>query len=118
MATRAREKANNDGVIRLYTADEAPEVDREPLFYIDDEMFGVPTEVPPTISLQFLEDMRDADADTGMAKAVANAFNGLLGDDALGRLAKCKKLKNSEMQQIMAAVQQKMLAATEGLTGN
>lgn len=104
--------------IRLNTKDEAPEIDREPLFYIDEEMFGVPFEVPPSISLQFLEDLRTSDADTGMAKAVANAFNGLLGEDALGRLAKCKALKPSELNQIMKAVQEKMLDATEDMGGN
>lgn len=100
--------------IRLSTKAEAPEVDRVPLFYIDDEEFSMPREVPPVQSVRFLRDLKDGDLPTATAKA----FDDLLGPRALNRLARCKALKPEELKQIMDIIAEKMMAANDLLLGN
>lgn len=105
--------------IRLSKKDAAPEVERVPVFYIDDKMYGVPVQVPPNLALQFLNIINsEEDEERALPLAVAMAFDGLFGDGALKELAACKALKEPELEQIMGFVQNKMFSATEKMTGN
>jgi hypothetical protein len=100
--------------IRLSTKQEALQTDRVPLFYIDDEEFTIPVEVPPVQSVRFLRDLKDGDLPTATAKA----FDDLLGPRALNRLSRCEALKPEELKQIMDIIAEKMLAANDLLLGN
>jgi hypothetical protein len=105
--------------VRLSTKDEAPKIERVPVFYIDDKMYGVPVEVPPNLALQFLNIINtEEDDERALPLAVAMAFDGLFGEGALKELAACKALTQPQLDQIMGFVQTKMFSATEKMTGN
>lgn len=100
--------------VRVVTNADAPILDREPLFYIDDEEFTIPKEVPPNISFAYIRDMRNGNAE----QAMANVFDRLLGTEALDRLADCDSLTPEQSKEIMRVIEYKVMAAAEEMQGN
>jgi hypothetical protein len=100
--------------VRIVTNADAPILDREPLFYIDDEEFTIPKDVPPNISFAYIRDMRDGNAE----KAMANVFDMLLGVEALDRLATCDQLTKEQSKEILRVIEYKVMAAAEEMQGN
>lgn len=100
-------------VVRISTKDVKP-VEREPLFYIDEEEFTVPIEVPANVTMAFIRDIRDH----GEIVAVAKAFDLLLGEDGLNRLANCPALESDQLKEIMGVVGDKMMSAQKVVLGN
>jgi hypothetical protein len=100
--------------VRIVTNADAPILDREPLFYIDDEEFTIPREVPPNITFAYIRDMRSGNAE----QAMANVFDLLLGEEALNRLATCDQLTSEQSKEIMRVIEYKVMAAADQLQGN
>lgn len=105
--------ANQNAPVRINTKNAAAR-DTEPLFYIDDEEFRIPVQVPPNMALAFIRDMRGGNTEQAIAKALDN----LLGEKAVDRLADCEALEQEQLNQIMGVIERKMMAAAEQLQGN
>jgi hypothetical protein len=100
--------------VRIVTNADAPILDREPLFYIDDEEFTIPKVVPPNITYGYIRDMRGGNTE----QAMANVFDRLLGQEALDRLADCDQLTPEQSKEIMRVIEYKVMAVAEELQGN
>lgn len=100
--------------VRIVTTADAPILDREPLFYIDDVEFTVPKEVPPNVTVGYIRDMRNGNTEQAMAKV----FDALLGQEGLDALADCDALESDQLKEIMRVIELKVMAAAEQMQGN
>lgn len=100
--------------VRIVTNADAPILDREPLFYIDDDEFTIPKEMPPNVTFAYIRDMRGGNAE----QALANVFDMLLGPEALDRLATCDQLTPEQSKEIMRVIEYKVMEAADQLQGN
>jgi hypothetical protein len=88
------------------------EVEREPLFYLDDEETGEPVEytipkkIPANITIQYLRDC----ANDGQEVALGKAMRVVLGEDAMDALADSESVTDENMTAIMAIVEKKLMA--------
>jgi hypothetical protein len=100
--------------VRIVTTAAPAAAPREPLFYIDDREFTIPVEVPPNVSMAYLRDMRNGNAE----QALASVFDRLLGPEGLDELAECDSLEPDQLKEIMRVIELKVMAAAEQLQGN
>lgn len=113
-ANRGQPKVVKWEPVRIVTTADAPILDREPLFYIDDEEFTIPKVVPPNVTFAYIRDMRSGNTE----QAMANVFDLLLGEEGLNRLATCDVLTPEQSKEIMRVIEYKVAAAAEEMQGN
>lgn len=81
-------------------ADDEIEVERVPLFYIGDDEYTIPKEIPPGVALQYLREAREY----GRELATAPLLISVLGEEAYRALEKSKALNEDQMEWIIDKV--------------
>ncbi|MFI1166567.1 hypothetical protein ACH4UM_23925 [Streptomyces sp. NPDC020801] len=81
-------------------ADDEIEEERVTLFYIGDDEYTIPKEIPPGAALEYL---RKA-GERGEQFAAPTLLTRVLGEDAYQALEKSKGLKDEQLQQIIQIV--------------
>jgi hypothetical protein len=123
------------GPVRIRATAEALDEEREVLFVIERETldddghpvlddeggpqlaedeYTIPRKVRPNFAVKFLNDVYRS----GDLVAVAGAMHSLLGAETMDALAESPYINDEHMEQIMAAIQQKMAGAANRLMGN
>lgn len=92
---------------------EAEEVKRVPFFYIDDEEYTIPEEVPASIVMRYFRDVDEK----GPEVAVARAMIELIGEDAMDALAESPSVTDEQTKQIMAVVEELLMGAMKKASG-
>jgi hypothetical protein len=90
------------------------EVEREPLFYIDDVEYTIPKTIPANITIRYLQDTYDR----GQEYALAAAMREVLGAEAMEALADSESVTDEHMTQIMGIVEKKLMAQMRKSLGN
>lgn len=74
--------------------------ERVPLFYIGDDEYTIPKEIPPGVALQYLREAREHGRDL----ATAPLLTRVLGEDAYEALEQSKALDEDQMEWIIEKV--------------
>jgi hypothetical protein len=74
--------------------------ERVPLFYIGDDEYTVPTEIPPGVALQYLRQARES----GHELATPPLLIRVLGEDAYMALEQSKAVKDDQLEQIVQII--------------
>jgi hypothetical protein len=90
------------------------EIEREPLFYIDETPYTIPKTIPANITIRYLQDTYDR----GQEYALAAAMREVLGADAMEALADSESVTDEHMTQIMGIVEKKLMAQMRKSLGN
>jgi hypothetical protein len=94
-------------------ADEDVVEERVPLFYIGDDEYTIPKEIPKSVALQYL---RQA-AERGHELATAPLLIRVLGEDAYEALEQSKGLKDDQLEKIVDIIVSLALGKQEGKEG-
>ncbi|MFE3031583.1 hypothetical protein ACFXKY_08030 [Streptomyces canus] len=85
--------------IRIASNDDVVE-ERVPLFYIGDDPYTIPKDIPPGVALQYLREAREHGRDL----ATAPLLNRVLGEEAYEALEQSKALSDDQMEWIVEKV--------------
>ncbi|WP_030168932.1 hypothetical protein [Streptomyces sp. NRRL S-813] len=85
--------------LRIAANDDVVE-ERVPLFYIGDDEYTIPKQIPPGVALQFLREAREH----GRELATAPLLIRVLGEDAYEALEQSKALDEDQMEWIINKV--------------
>ncbi|HEY9353685.1 MAG TPA: hypothetical protein VIP28_10555 [Nocardioides sp.] len=98
--------------IRIDADDDVPE-ERVPLFYIGEDEYTIPKEIPKGVALQYL---RHA-AEVGHELATAPLLIRVLGEDAYTALEQSKGLKDDQLERIVDIIVKLALGKQEEKEG-
>jgi hypothetical protein len=85
--------------IRIDADDDVVE-DRVPLFYIGDDEYTIPREIPPGVALQYLRQARES----GHELATPPLLIRVLGEDAYMALEQSKAVKEDQLERIVKLI--------------
>lgn len=104
--------------LNFSTADDpdAPPIEMETLFTIDDTEYQIPREFGPSIAIIYLDVI-----DRGRDVALATILRSTIGDEGwagLMALAKMNKINKHQIAALMRIVEKKIMGAMEAMEGN
>lgn len=94
-------------------ADEDFEEERVPLFYIGDDEYTIPKEIPPGVALQYLRQARES----GHELATPPLLIRVLGEDAYMALEQSKAVKDEQLERIVKLIVDLALGQAEKKEG-
>jgi hypothetical protein len=86
---------------------------RVPFFYVGDDEYTIPEEVPASIVMRYMLDVDEG----GVEVAVSRALKELIGEDAMGVLADSTKVTPSQMGEILRIASELLMGAMEKAMG-
>jgi hypothetical protein len=89
------------------------EIKRVPFFYVGDDEYTIPEEVPPAVVMSYLRDVKTG----GVEYAVSQALADLIGDEAMDVLADSTKVTPEQMGQIMGIASELLMGAMQKAMG-
>ncbi|MER5715714.1 hypothetical protein [Streptomyces sp. NPDC002132] len=103
-AAAARPSAASDPLdgfepIRIAADDEVPD-ERVPLFYIGDDEYTIPREIPPGVALQYLRQARES----GHELATPPLLIRVLGEDAYMALEQSRAVTEDQLERIVKLI--------------
>lgn len=107
-ARAVKQKASYEPV-RISTKDKVEEIERVPLFYIDDDEYTIPKKFAPNVGIQYLRDLNE----DGRDFAVARLMKAALGSEAFDALADCESITKEQMEKINGMIIELALGAVD-----
>lgn len=86
---------------------------RVPFFYIGEDEYTIPEEVPANVVMAYMLDVKEG----GVEYAVSRALTDLIGEDAMAALADSTEVKPEQMGQILNIASELLMGAMQKAMG-